>query len=89
LLEKASPERAAEVRFRISAAAGSLSPGVCRFRVHVVFVGEVLAMRRLFQKLFRSEEGAVMVEYGLMVALVAVVCLGAVTTLVVCPARVY
>lgn len=29
----------------------------------------------------REEEGASMVEYGLLVALIAVVCLGAVTTL--------
>jgi pilus assembly protein Flp/PilA len=31
--------------------------------------------------LTRKEEGATMVEYGLMVALIAVVCLGAVTAL--------
>ena len=40
-------------------------------------------MRDLFsvvQKLLtRKEEGATMVEYGLMVALIAVVCIGAVT----------
>ncbi|MCL4554890.1 MAG: Flp family type IVb pilin [Actinobacteria bacterium] len=29
----------------------------------------------------KSEEGATMVEYGLMVALIAVVCIGAVTLL--------
>ena len=33
------------------------------------------------QKFFVREEGATMVEYGLMVALIAVVCLGAVTLL--------
>jgi pilus assembly protein Flp/PilA len=33
------------------------------------------------QKLFVREEGATMVEYGLMVALIAVVCLVAVTAL--------
>jgi pilus assembly protein Flp/PilA len=38
-------------------------------------------MKRWIKKLFRREEGATMVEYGLMVALVAVVCIGAVTTL--------
>ena len=30
---------------------------------------------------FKDEEGATMVEYGLMVALIAVVCIGAVTLL--------
>ena len=30
---------------------------------------------------FKDEEGATMVEYGLMVALIAVVCIGAVTIL--------
>lgn len=32
-------------------------------------------------KFFRQEEGATMVEYGLMVALIAVVCIAAVTLL--------
>jgi len=31
------------------------------------------------RRLVREEEGATMVEYGLMVALIAVVCIGAVT----------
>ncbi len=41
-------------------------------------------MQRLYwnvRKLFVVEEGATMVEYGLMVALIAVVCLAAVTLL--------
>lgn len=41
-------------------------------------------MNQLIQstrKLLRREEGAAMVEYGLMVALIAVVCLLAVTAL--------
>lgn len=38
-------------------------------------------MRSMLKKLFRSEEGATMVEYGLMVALIAVVCIAAVTLL--------
>lgn len=38
-------------------------------------------MRSMLKKLFRSEEGATMVEYGLMVALIAVVCITAVTAL--------
>ena len=33
------------------------------------------------RKLFVGEEGATMVEYGLMVALIAVVCIAAVTLL--------
>ena len=33
------------------------------------------------RNLFRNEAGATMVEYGLMVALIAVVCLAAVTLL--------
>ena len=36
---------------------------------------------RLVRNLFVREEGATMVEYGLMVALIAVVCLAAVTLL--------
>jgi pilus assembly protein Flp/PilA len=38
----------------------------------------------MFQKLinfFKDEEGATMVEYGLMVALIAVICIAAVTLL--------
>jgi pilus assembly protein Flp/PilA len=33
------------------------------------------------KKLFTREEGASLVEYGLLVALIAVVCIGAVTAL--------
>lgn len=35
----------------------------------------------LFTQFVREEEGATMVEYGLMLALIAVVCIGVVTTL--------
>jgi pilus assembly protein Flp/PilA len=38
-------------------------------------------MLKLFARLRRSEEGASLVEYGLLVALIAVVCIGAVTLL--------
>lgn len=38
-------------------------------------------MTKLIQKLWKDEEGATMVEYGLMVALIAVVCITAVTAL--------
>ncbi|QCP53831.1 Flp family type IVb pilin [Trinickia violacea] len=33
------------------------------------------------KRFIRDEEGATMVEYGLMVALIAIVCIGAVTTI--------
>ena len=36
---------------------------------------------KLIQRLVRDEDGATMVEYGLMVALIAVVCITAVTLL--------
>ena len=38
-------------------------------------------LHRLRHDIVRSEEGATMVEYGLMVALIAVVCIAAVTAL--------
>ncbi len=38
-------------------------------------------MLKFVQKLVREETGASMVEYGLLVALIAVVCITAVTTL--------
>ena len=38
-------------------------------------------MLSVIKKLFSDEEGATMVEYALMVALIAVVCIAAVTTL--------
>lgn len=38
-------------------------------------------MLRRMMKLFRREEGASMVEYGLMVALIAIACVTAVTLL--------
>jgi pilus assembly protein Flp/PilA len=33
------------------------------------------------KRFLRDEEGATMVEYGLMVALIAIVCIGAVTSM--------
>lgn len=38
-------------------------------------------MKAMIQKFFRDEEGATAVEYGLLVALIAVVIIGAVTAL--------
>ena len=37
-------------------------------------------LRKGLKKFIRGEEGATMVEYGLMLALIAVVCIAAVTT---------
>jgi pilus assembly protein Flp/PilA len=42
--------------------------------------GEFKMIKKLIN-FFKDEEGATMVEYGLMVALIAVVCIGAVTLL--------
>ena len=38
-------------------------------------------MKAMIQKFFREEDGATAVEYGLMVALIAVVIIGTVTAL--------
>ncbi len=38
-------------------------------------------MKKFFQKLRKSEKGATMVEYGLMLALIAAVCIGTVIAL--------
>jgi len=38
-------------------------------------------MRRLITRLRQHEEGAALVEYGMLIGLIAVVCLVAVTTL--------
>ena len=38
-------------------------------------------MTQIVKKFVNGEEGATMVEYGLMVALIAVVCIATVTTL--------
>ncbi len=38
-------------------------------------------MTKLLSRLWKDEEGATMVEYGLMVALIAVVCVIAVTAI--------
>ena len=38
-------------------------------------------MTRLLKSFLRDEEGAALVEYGLLVGLIALVCVGAVTTL--------
>jgi pilus assembly protein Flp/PilA len=38
-------------------------------------------MRKLVTRLAKNEEGAALVEYGMLVGLIAVLCVGAVTTL--------
>jgi pilus assembly protein Flp/PilA len=38
-------------------------------------------MVRMLKNLVRNEEGATMVEYGIMVALIAAICIGVVATL--------
>jgi pilus assembly protein Flp/PilA len=42
-------------------------------------LSEDLYMQSLIQRLRREEEGATLVEYGLLVGLIAVVCVAAVT----------
>lgn len=42
---------------------------------------KMTAMTSLISRILRDEEGATMVEYGIMVALIAAVCIGIVTTL--------
>jgi pilus assembly protein Flp/PilA len=38
-------------------------------------------MRSLFTRLAKNEDGAALVEYGMLVGLIAAVCIGAVTVL--------
>jgi pilus assembly protein Flp/PilA len=38
-------------------------------------------MRKLINRFRRDEEGAALVEYGMLVGLIAVICIGAVTLL--------
>ena len=38
-------------------------------------------MTSLLKRLIRDEEGATMVEYGVMVALITAICIGTITTL--------
>jgi pilus assembly protein Flp/PilA len=38
-------------------------------------------MRKLINRFRRDEEGAALVEYGMLVGLIAVICIAAVTTL--------
>jgi pilus assembly protein Flp/PilA len=40
-----------------------------------------LHMRKLINRFRRDEEGAALVEYGMLVGLIAVICIAAVTTL--------
>ena len=41
----------------------------------------IFFMRTLFTRFVKDEQGAALVEYGMLVGLIAVVCIGAVTTL--------
>lgn len=53
--------------------------GFCVYLFLVFFLLGDSPMKKLWKKFVRDEEGATMVEYGLMVALIAVVCITAVT----------
>jgi pilus assembly protein Flp/PilA len=50
----------------------------------VIFINpeeDLLLMRKLLTRFVKNDEGAALVEYGLLVGLIAVVAVGAVTTL--------
>jgi pilus assembly protein Flp/PilA len=50
----------------------------------VIFINpeeDLLLMRKLVVRFAKNDEGAALVEYGMLVGLIAVVCIGAVTTL--------
>lgn len=49
-------------------------------KIDFFFIAEV-AMKKYFMNFIREEEGAGLVEYALLVALIAIVALAAVTTL--------
>ena len=38
-------------------------------------------MRKMFSRFVKNDEGAALVEYGMLVGLIAVICVGAVTLL--------
>jgi pilus assembly protein Flp/PilA len=44
-------------------------------------IGRILLMRSLINRFRNDDEGAALVEYGMLVGLIAVICLVAVTTL--------
>jgi len=44
-------------------------------------ISKDLLMRKLINRLRRDDEGAALVEYGMLVGLIAVICVVAVTTL--------
>jgi pilus assembly protein Flp/PilA len=41
----------------------------------------MIKLRNISRKLFRDEEGASLAEYGLLLALIAVICIGAIALL--------
>ena len=50
----------------------------------VIFINpeeDLLLMRNLLTRFAKNDEGAALVEYGMLVGLIAVLCVGAVTTL--------
>ena len=44
-------------------------------------IGRILLMRSLINRFSNDDEGAALVEYGMLVGLIAVICVVAVTTL--------
>jgi pilus assembly protein Flp/PilA len=57
---------------------GSNAPAYCRRRYSLAEQQGTTSTMSLIKALIRDEEGATMVEYGLLVALIALVALGAV-----------
>jgi pilus assembly protein Flp/PilA len=53
----------------------------CRARPSVAHFSKDQCMRKLINRFRQDEEGAALVEYGMLVGLIAVICVGAVTLL--------
>lgn len=54
---------------------------MCAEKAHTQYTAVLRKEMNLFSKVLRDEHGATMVEYGVMVALIAAVCIAVVSTL--------
>jgi pilus assembly protein Flp/PilA len=65
----------------IELSTGRSASGIAALRLSLAHPSKDLRMHKLINRFRRDEEGAALVEYGMLVGLIAVICVAAVTLL--------
>ena len=80
-LRRVSPSMIDSSMDKMRSSANGAKPVLLALQSLSLATSEDILMRKLINRLRREEEGAALVEYGMLVGLIAVICVVAVTTL--------